>query len=107
MCRPGSILVPLRGGTRGARHGRADGLRGRQSRGTTSPAEAAADNAVTAEVIVTMGHSVVDIALPTCHEDWRVGDPIGAPVDEIRRAGNDIQYRVRALLRDLGTTTAH
>jgi protein-tyrosine-phosphatase len=36
------------------------------------------------------------------HEDWRIGDPIGAPIDEIRRVRSDIEYRVRALLSGLG-----
>ena len=57
-----------------------------------------------ADVIVTMGHSVgvIDIPQETRHEDWRVGDPIGAPVAEIRRVRDDIEYRVRQLLTDLG-----
>jgi len=57
-----------------------------------------------ADVIVTMGHSVGMINLPAGvrHEDWRIGDPIGAPVDETRRVRDDIEYRVRHLLADLG-----
>ena len=59
-----------------------------------------------ADVIVTMGHSVGMIDLPPAirHEDWRIGDPSGAPVDEIRRVRADIEYRVRALLADLGAS---
>jgi len=59
-----------------------------------------------ADVIVTMGHSVGVIDLPPTvrHEDWRIGDPSGAPVDEIRRVRSDIEYRVRALLADLGVS---
>jgi arsenate reductase (thioredoxin) len=61
-----------------------------------------------ADVIVTMGHSVgvVDTPPHVRHEDWRVGDPVGAPVAEIRRVRSDIEYRVRALLADLGVPTA-
>ena len=61
-----------------------------------------------ADVIVTMGHSVGVIDLPEGirHEDWRVGDPIGAPIAEIRRVRADIEYRVRALLTDLGVPTS-
>ena len=35
-----------------------------------------------ADVIVTMGHSVGRIEIPpgVRHEDWRIGDPIGAPL---------------------------
>jgi arsenate reductase len=55
-------------------------------------------------VIVTMAHSVglVDIPDGVRHEDWRIGDPIGAPMDEIRRVRSDIEYRVRTLLVELG-----
>jgi ArsR family transcriptional regulator len=55
-------------------------------------------------VIVTMGLSVgvVDIANGVRHEDWRVGDPTGATIDEVRRVRDDIAKRVRALLTDLG-----
>jgi len=61
-----------------------------------------------ADVIVTMGHSVgvVDIPDGVRHEDWRIGDPIGAPIDEIRRVRSDIEYRVRALLTELGVVSA-
>jgi protein-tyrosine-phosphatase len=57
-----------------------------------------------ADVVVTMGHSVgiVDIPEHVRHEDWRVGDPTGAPIDEIRRVRTDIERRVRALLREFG-----
>jgi protein-tyrosine-phosphatase len=61
-----------------------------------------------ADVIVTMGHSVgvVEIPAGVRHEDWRIGDPIGAPTDEVRRVLHDIEYRVRALLDDLGVSHA-
>src|SRR5579863_6733063 len=57
-----------------------------------------------ANVIVTMGHSVgvIDIPSHVHREDWRVGDPIGAPLGEMRRVRGDIEHRVRALLADLG-----
>jgi protein-tyrosine-phosphatase len=57
-----------------------------------------------ADVIVTVGHGVgvIDIPEGVRHEDWRIGDPIGAPIDEIRRVRSDIEYRVRALLSGLG-----
>ena len=62
-----------------------------------------------ADVIVTMGHSVgvIDIPQDVRHEDWRVGDPIGAPIAEIRRVRADIEHRVTALLSDLGVPTTH
>jgi protein-tyrosine-phosphatase len=56
-----------------------------------------------ADVIVTMGHSVGVIEIPegVRHEDWRVGDPLGAPIHEVRRVRDDIDHRVRALLAGL------
>ena len=55
-----------------------------------------------------MRHSVgvVEIPAGVRHEDWRVGDPIGAPTDEVRRVRHDIEYRVRAPLDDLGVLHA-
>lgn len=56
-----------------------------------------------ADVVVTMGRSVGAVEVPegTRHEDWRVGDPTGAPVDEVRRVRDDIDRRVQALLTEL------
>jgi hypothetical protein len=54
-----------------------------------------------------MGHSVGLIEIPgdVRREDWRIGDPIGAPISEIRRVRADIEYRVRKLLGELGVPT--
>jgi arsenate reductase (thioredoxin) len=56
-----------------------------------------------ADVIVTMGRSVGTVQLPEAkrHEDWRVGDPTGAPVDEVRRVRDDIDRRVQELLAQI------
>ena len=56
-----------------------------------------------ADVAVTMGRSVGVVEVPegTRHVDWRVGDPTGASVDEVRRVRDDIDRRVQALLEDL------
>jgi arsenate reductase (thioredoxin) len=56
-----------------------------------------------ADVAVTMGRSVGAVEIPdgVRHEDWRVGDPTGAPVDEVRRVRDDIDRRVQALLAEL------
>jgi arsenate reductase (thioredoxin) len=58
-----------------------------------------------ADVIVTMGRSVGSVTIPegTRHEDWRVGDPTGAPLDEVRRVREDIDRRVQTLLAELGS----
>jgi len=56
-----------------------------------------------ADVVVTMGRSVGDVDIPESarHVDWRVGDPAGASVDEVRRVRDDISYRVTALTDEL------
>jgi arsenate reductase len=56
-----------------------------------------------ADVIVTMGHSVGEVKLPegARYQDWRVGDPIGASLQEVRRVRDDIERRVQALLVEL------
>jgi arsenate reductase (thioredoxin) len=56
-----------------------------------------------ADRVVTMGRSVGQVEIPpeTRHDDWRVGDPTGAPVDEVRRVREDIDRRVQALLEEL------
>jgi arsenate reductase (thioredoxin) len=56
-----------------------------------------------ADVVVTMGRSVgtVDIPEGTLHLDWRVGDPTGAPLEEVRRVRDDIDRRVQELVEAL------
>ena len=51
-----------------------------------------------------MGHGVGEVSMPkhVRHEDSRIGDPTGAPLDEIRRVRADIEYRVKARLQTLG-----
>jgi arsenate reductase len=57
-----------------------------------------------ADVIVTMGQSVGEVGLPegARREDWRVGDPVGADLEEVRRVREDIERRVLELLVELG-----
>lgn len=61
-----------------------------------------------ADVIVTMGRSVGPVELPeaTRRHDWRVGDPTGAPIDEVRRVRDDIDRRVQALIAELEAGTS-
>ena len=56
-----------------------------------------------ADIAVTMGRSVgaVEISDGVRHEDCGVGDPTGAPLDEVRRVRDDIDRRVQALLSEL------
>ena len=59
------------------------------------------------DVIVTMGRStgIVEIPEGTRHVDWRIGDPGGAPPEEIRRIRDDIRTRVAQLLAELTAPT--
>lgn len=56
-----------------------------------------------ADVVVTMGRSVGDVTIPSPaqHLDWRVGDPGGAAIHEVRRIRDDIANRVRRLIDEL------
>jgi protein-tyrosine-phosphatase len=56
-----------------------------------------------ADVVVTMGRSVGEVEIPasTRHEDWRVGDPAGATIEETRRVRDDLARRVDALADEL------
>jgi ArsR family transcriptional regulator len=40
------------------------------------------------------------------HEDWSGEDPVGGPIEEVRRVRDDIEHRVRALLQRLEINTA-
>ena len=57
-----------------------------------------------ADLVVTIGQSVGAIDIPdgVLHEDWRVGDPVGAPIEEVRRVRDDIDRRVGSMLETLG-----
>ncbi len=55
------------------------------------------------DVVVTMGRSVGQVTIPegTRHVDWRIGDPTGASLDEVRSVRDEIDRRVRTLVADL------
>jgi arsenate reductase len=57
-----------------------------------------------ADVVVTLGRSVGAVDVPTNvpHEDWRVGDPVDAPLEEVRRIRGELESRVDELLARLG-----
>jgi arsenate reductase len=61
-----------------------------------------------ADVVVTMGRSVGAVTIPpgTRHLDWRVGDPGGAPIEEVRLIRNDITERVRKLTEEIAPERA-
>jgi protein-tyrosine-phosphatase len=56
-----------------------------------------------ADLVVTMGRSVGDVPVPETarHLDWRVGDPAGAELGEVRRVREDIERRVGELATQL------
>ncbi len=60
-----------------------------------------------ADVVVTMARSVGDISIPagTRHVDWRVGDPAGAEIGEVRRIREEIVTRIETLIAELAQET--
>jgi protein-tyrosine-phosphatase len=56
-----------------------------------------------ADVVVTLGRSVgiVDVPQHVRHLDWRIGDPVGADLDEVRRIRDEVDGRVRDLLAEV------
>jgi protein-tyrosine-phosphatase len=56
-----------------------------------------------ADIVVTMGRSVGAVTIPKTvrHLDWRVGDPAGAEVEEVRRVREDIKHRIDVLADEL------
>jgi arsenate reductase (thioredoxin) len=61
-----------------------------------------------ADLVITMGRGVGEIAIPegARHLDWRVGDPAGAELDEVRRVRDDIDRRVEQLAHQLESRVA-
>ena len=55
-----------------------------------------------ADVVVTMGCGDACPVYPgTRYVDWELDDPAGQPVETVRRIRDDIQARVRTLLREM------
>jgi arsenate reductase (thioredoxin) len=60
-----------------------------------------------ADVIVTMGcGDTCPVYAGKRYLDWELDDPVGKSVDEVRPIVNEIDRRVRALLRELIPTVA-
>jgi arsenate reductase (thioredoxin) len=60
-----------------------------------------------ADVIVTMGCGDACPVYPgKRYEDWEVTDPAGQPVEVVRRVRDEIERRVRELMRSLDIPTA-
>jgi protein-tyrosine-phosphatase len=62
-----------------------------------------------ADVVVTLARSLGKVAIPdgVRNEDWRIGDPIGADVREVRRIRDDLERRVRDFCEMLEAEQAH
>jgi hypothetical protein len=47
-----------------------------------------------------MGCSIQDVrpSVPGLSEDWRLNDPAGRPLEDVRRIRDEIEARVRRLL---------
>ncbi|MCC6178203.1 MAG: ArsR family transcriptional regulator [Chloroflexi bacterium] len=56
-----------------------------------------------ADVVITMGCGDACPIYPAKrYEDWSIEDPVGRPIEQVRLIRDEIQFRVSALLRDLG-----
>lgn len=56
-----------------------------------------------ADVVVTMGCGDTCPVFPgTRYEDWQLDDPAGQPIETVRPVRDEIEGRVRALLKGLG-----
>lgn len=59
-----------------------------------------------ADVVITMGCGDACPVYPGIrYLDWELADPVGQPVERIRDIRDEIDHRVRALVRELGVTT--
>lgn len=57
----------------------------------------------TSDVVVTMGCGDECPVIPdTRYLDWKLDDPAGRPVDDVRKVRDGIEQRVRELLDELG-----
>ena len=56
-----------------------------------------------ADVVVTMGCGDTCPVIPgKRYEDWALADPAGQPIEAVRRVRDEIEARVRQLLKELG-----
>lgn len=60
------------------------------------------DDASAAEKIFTMGCTDgCPLTPPEKTEDWKLGDPAGKPIEDVRRIRDDVERRVKQLLNGL------
>ena len=56
-----------------------------------------------ADVVITMGCGDACPVFPgKSYRDWKLDDPKGRPIEDVRRIRDDIRHRVGELLRELG-----
>ncbi|MGW0178704.1 arsenate reductase ArsC [Nocardia sp. NPDC003345] len=68
-----------------------------------NPAVLTAATVETSDVVITMGCGDTCPYYPgTRYLDWELDDPAGADIATVRRIRDDIEYRVRGLLTELG-----
>jgi arsenate reductase (thioredoxin) len=64
------------------------------------------DDVRTSDVVVTMGCGDACPFFPgTRYEDWRLDDPAGRPIEEVRPIRDEIRRRVEALVAELLPTS--
>lgn len=64
------------------------------------------DMVLAADVVVTMGCGDTCPYFPgRRYLDWEVGDPSGKPIDEVREIRDEIETRVRDLIRELASSS--
>ena len=67
-----------------------------------SPRVLTADAVESSDVVVTMGCGDTCPFFPgVSYRDWRLDDPAGRPLEEVRRIRDDIAARVAALVEEL------
>ena len=72
-----------------------------------APGLLAPDAVRAADVVVTMGCGDACPVFPgKRYEDWKVPDPAGKPLADVRPIRDDVRCRVEALLRSLGVAPA-
>ncbi len=74
--------------------------------GGQSPRRWDDDMVLAADVVITMGCGDTCPYFPgRRYLDWEVGDPSGKPIDEVREIRDEIEMRVRDLIRELGVSS--
>lgn len=69
---------------------------------SSTPKVLTADAVQSSDIVITMGCGDTCPYYPgVTYRDWKLDDPAGQPVDEVRRIRDDITDKVRALIAEL------